>query len=163
MGTMRRLAVLAALLSLTACGGGGGGGGGGTPNGRPYAYLDWTADIQAADFTQIGVPSPFYANTRYRLTVGPGRVFWSSDWLGSCCTAYYLDVQVQAGTPGYDRVYLLTISQDTLYYSEGLVPAGTASVSSEDAARAAPSAREALPGLAGPSSGLPWPGRQAPR
>ncbi|HKI99800.1 MAG TPA: hypothetical protein VKB51_15095 [bacterium] len=116
--------LLAAVLLLAGCGGGGGS----TPRtGGAYVTISWTADVQAADFTQIGVPSPFAANTAYPLQIGSGRVFWASDWLGSCCTSYFLDVVVEGGTPGDDRVYTAVISQDTLYSTSALVPFAAAS------------------------------------
>ncbi len=120
--------MLAALVALAACGGGGGGGGA-PPPGKTYGYVDWTSDIQAADFTNIGLPSPFFRNTRYQLTTGTARVFWRSDWLG-CCIDYFLDVTIRKAESGKDRVYEALISGDTLFWDTFLVPIGEASADS---------------------------------
>ena len=64
-------------------------------DGRAVAKFDWSADINAADLSQIGVPSPFYSNTIYVLKPGPARVFWRSN-----TTNYFLDVNVEPGVAG---------------------------------------------------------------
>lgn len=132
---MRALITVSLLCILAAsCGGGGGGGSGGgsggggsapPANGPAVGYVDWTADIVAADFTQIGLPSPFFANTRYELLLGNATLFWTTNF-GGCCTNFFLPITILAGTPTQDRLYLALISQNTLFVNESLVPLGTA-------------------------------------
>lgn len=161
---MRMLIAVGLSVLLMGCGGGsdGGGGGGGTSTtGGAYAYVSWTSDVVAADFTEAGVPSPFYSGTRYRLKLGPATLYWGSNWLGGT-TYYYLPVTINGGTATQDRVYNVLISQDTLYVTDSLVPIGTASVPGG-----------AVPLDAGgdaPALDAPWPaegpgvpGRRAPR
>jgi hypothetical protein len=97
-------------------------------SGGTYGYLAWTSDIVAADFTEIGVPSPFYSNTRYSLRVGSATVYWASNYTGST-TYWYLPVNVEAGTSNMDRRYTGLLSSNTLYFTDELLPIGTASVS----------------------------------
>lgn len=109
-------------LSTVSCGrdSGGGGGGGGTPAGKAYGKITWTSDIVAANFTEVGLPNPFNNYTTYLLITGNHNVYWTSNSTGTNKN-YGLNVDVYGGTPGYDRVYTVKLSGNTLYFSDALV------------------------------------------
>lgn len=135
-----RIILAAALALFVSCAKGEDG-----KDGNVYAYIDWSSDIDAADFTAAGVPSPFFSNTRYQLRPGPARLYWHSTLYPS--TNWYLDVVIEDGTEGesgkdatlpligkaedgedgQDRVYEVYLSGNTLYVNEYLTEIGTAS------------------------------------
>ena len=130
---MQMILLAVVLLSIAACGkdstrGGGGGGGGGGPSvGNAYGSASWTADITGADFTEIGFPTPFGRDIKYRLTTGSRTVYWQSTWLGNPVN-YYLPITINGGAAAQDRRYTFLISENTLYWSNVLVPIGAAAI-----------------------------------
>lgn len=99
-------------------------GGSGSSNGKPYAQLDWAANITGADFTEVGMPSPITRNEIYRLKKGEGTVYWETNAYG-CCVVYYVDVLIEGGDADNDRLYSGYLDANTLYYDDTLVEKGT--------------------------------------
>ena len=109
-------------------------------DGRVYGIVTWTADVTAADFSQIGAPPPLIFGEKRELTPGSGTIFWTSSGI-----TYFLFVVIEAGIPGesgdstlliipddggdgQDRIYDALISGNTLFFDERIVPIGTSNV-----------------------------------